>query len=287
MKRTLRAFLVVLLVAIGVSACQPTPPPNAVYPMGYGGQWATMSQVEASTTVRKTNFEFWRRVKAMMEYAQVNGLNLGVGTCWRVQPSNGGSGFAAPGNSNHEGFPADGTSGGAVACDMVPNGAWDWMEANAFRFRLRTFRYVNSEPWHIQPAEIPASRNYRRVPWVLDPATFYYPSPPTPPAPPVPPAIVYDPWHHQYGLWPVANKPTLVYGSGYSPGTTDETTRGAATYLNHVLAFEAGQYVQDPLFVVGIYTCAGLQNVQRLFGLSVDCVVDAADWAAIDHLALV
>ena len=281
------AHLALVLVALVVAfACQPTPPPNAVYPMGYGGQWATMAQVESATTVRKTNFEMWRRTKAMMEYAQTQGVNLGVGTCWRVQPNFAGPGFAKPGNSNHEGFPADGVSGGAVACDMVPQGSWGWMEANAWRFGLRTFRTVNNEPWHIQPAEIPAGRNYRRVPWVLSPATFYYPSAPVPPPPSTPPpVIVYDPWTHRYGLWPVGVKPTLVYGSGYNVGTTDETTRGAATYLNHVLAFEAGQYVTDPLFVVGIHTCAGMQNVQRFFGLPVDCVIDAQDWAAIDQLA--
>jgi len=62
------------------------------------------------------------------------------------------------------------------------------MEANAKRFGLRTFKYVNNEPWHIQPIEIPASRNWRTQPWDLVrfplPGDVVAPPPPPPPPPP-------------------------------------------------------------------------------------------------------
>ena len=68
----------------------------------------TMAQVEAKKTVYMLHPEFWRRFKALMQYAATQGVPLGVGTGWRVQPNPPPPGFAAPGNSNHEGFPADG-----------------------------------------------------------------------------------------------------------------------------------------------------------------------------------
>lgn len=144
----------------------------AQYPYGYAGAPAGMgSMLEfqalmSKATVAKMHPEFRRRVFAMMEAALMEGVHLGIGTAWRVQPV-GKIGFASPGNSNHEGFPADGTSGGAVAADMVPPTAWDWMDRNAARFGLKTFRTVNNEPWHIQPVEIPNSRRWRAQPWDL------------------------------------------------------------------------------------------------------------------------
>jgi hypothetical protein len=279
MRRALAALCAVAAVA-ALSACLPEGQP---YPYGYAGAQVTMAQLETKQTVRQANFEFWRRVRGLMEFAAANGVSLGVGTCWRVQPTNGGPGFASPGNSNHEGFPADGTSGGAVACDMVPTSSWAWMNANEWRFCLRDFANVNSEPWHIQPSDIPASRNYRRAPWVLNTCTFKDDSGPS--NPPPPPPIVYDPWHHQYGLWPVAVKPTLNIGAGYAPGTTDEFTRGAVTYFNHVAIFEAGQYIPEPYFVLGVHSIAALQNLQRVCGQSVGVVLDQAAWSCVDAVA--
>ena len=92
----------------------------ATYSYGYSGSMLTMAQMEAKSTVAKLNPEFWRRYKALIEYAAKCGVELGVGTGWRVQPNPPPPGFAKPGNSNHEGFPADGSSGGAVAIDTVP-----------------------------------------------------------------------------------------------------------------------------------------------------------------------
>ena len=106
------------------------------FPYGYSGSPAgmgtmlTMAQVEAKKTVKLLHPEFWRRFKALMQYAATQGIPLGVGTGWRVQPNPPPPGFAAPGNSNHEGFPANGTAGGAVAIDTVPDPSWQWMESN-------------------------------------------------------------------------------------------------------------------------------------------------------------
>jgi GH25 family lysozyme M1 (1,4-beta-N-acetylmuramidase) len=126
-----------------------------------------LDRVLARTTVARLHPEFRRRVIALMKFAAMNGKALGVGTGWRIQPDPPPPGFARPGNSNHESFPAGSNSPTAVAADMVPNSSWNWMEANVAKFGLKTFRNVNNEPWHIQPVEIPNSRNWRRDPWSL------------------------------------------------------------------------------------------------------------------------
>jgi hypothetical protein len=160
------------------------------FPYGYSGtpqgmgQMLTEAQLMLRSTVNRLDPEFRRRVFAMMEAAAKVGIPLGVGTGWRIQPNPPPPGFAKPGNSNHESFPAGSNTATAVAADMVPNVSWDWMEANCSRFGLKTFRNVNSEPWHIQPAEIPNSRNWKTTPWKL--SKFPLPGT-TPPAPPTPP----------------------------------------------------------------------------------------------------
>src|SRR6187399_2475594 len=99
-----------------------------MYPYGYKkdgagvagmGTLLTIKQMETKKTVYMLNPEFWHRYSALMQFALSVGEHLGVGTGWRVQPNPPPAGFAAPGNSNHEGFPADGVSGGAVAIDTV------------------------------------------------------------------------------------------------------------------------------------------------------------------------
>jgi peptidoglycan hydrolase-like protein with peptidoglycan-binding domain len=173
---------------------------EALYPYGYVadangvqgmGTMITMAQMEAKKTVYNLHPEFWRRYRALMEAAVESGMHLGVGTGWRVQPNPPPPGFASPGNSNHEGFPAGST--GAVAIDTVVAPSWPWMEKNLKLYGLRSFLYPSTtgykgknEPWHIQPAEIPASRMWRTQPWKLN--TF--PLPPTgttPTPPPTPP----------------------------------------------------------------------------------------------------
>lgn len=171
------------------------------FPYGYAkdaagvqgmGTMLTIAQLEAKQTVYKLHPEFWRRYKALMIYAETQGIHLGVGTGWRIQPNPPPPGFAAPGNSNHEGFPADGVTGGAVAIDTVCAPSWPWMEKNLKAYGLRSFLQPSTtgyggtnEPWHIQPAEIPAARSRRTQPWTL--ATFALPTEPPPPTTPTTP----------------------------------------------------------------------------------------------------
>ena len=178
--------------------------PANTFPYGYKqdgngvqgmGTMLTIAQLETKQTVYKLHPEFWRRYKALIQFALTQGIYLGVGTGWRIQPNPPPPGFAKPGNSNHEGFPADGETGGAVAIDTVTNASWKWMEKNLKAYGLRSFVQPSTtgyngtnEPWHIQPAEIPAGRGGRTQPWTLQ--TFKLPStgggtPPTPsPQPP-------------------------------------------------------------------------------------------------------
>ena len=165
--------------------------PANTYPYGYNvdgngvagmGTMLTIAQCELKQTVYKLHPEFWRRYSALMQYALTCGVHLGVGTGWRIQQNPPPPGFAQPGNSNHEGFPADGTSGGAVAIDTVCDVSWNWMEHNLAAYGLKSFRNVNDEPWHIQPAEIPNSRNWRTEPWKLE--TFPLPGETPVPQPP-------------------------------------------------------------------------------------------------------
>lgn len=253
--------------------------PPAGGPQGMGTQ-LTLAQYETYRTVRNLNFEFKRRVFALMERAAFEGVPLGIGAGWRVQPVNGGPGFASPGNSNHEGFPADGVSGGAVAADMVPDVSWSWMGRMVASYGLRTFAKVNNEPWHIQPYEIPASRNRRTAPWVLQP--YILPGPPIKPSP-----IVYDPAHHKYGLFPAGAKPNLPYGAGYGNVGIQPTVE----YLSHAILFETGQYLPENLKVLSVHHVAAVQNIQRLFNLPVavnwqhaEVVVGQATWGAVDFL---
>jgi len=149
-----------------------------LYPHGYDGDMWPMERIEATKTVRLLHPEVWRRFRALMVYARSQGVQLGVGTGWRIQPVNPDGtakpGFALPGNSNHEGFPADGESAGAIAIDTVPEVSWPWMEKHLAAYGLRSFRIPSSwgysgrrEDWHVQAIEAPASRNWRTEPWVL------------------------------------------------------------------------------------------------------------------------
>ena len=135
---------------------------------GYSNTMLTWTQMEGMTTWNRCNSEFRRRFKAMSIAAAKAGVKLGVGTGWRVQPNPPPPGFAPPGFSNHEGFPADGVHGGAVAIDTVPESGWDWMEEHCAEYGLRTFKDVNDEPWHAQPSDIPAGRKGpNEPPWDL------------------------------------------------------------------------------------------------------------------------
>lgn len=136
------------------------------YPYGYSGnpqgmgQMLTWDEMMTKKTVRYLHPEVLRRFHALIEFGASVGVPLGVGTGWRVQPNPPPPGFAKPGNSWHESCPCSPESATALAIDTVPNISWDWMEINAKAYGFQTFRYVNNEPWHIQPIEIPKSRSY-------------------------------------------------------------------------------------------------------------------------------
>jgi hypothetical protein len=241
--------------------------PSNTYPYGYKvdgnnvqgmGTMLTIEQMEMKTTVAKLHPEFWRRYKALMQYALTHGYYLGVGTGWRVQPIK--PGFAAPGNSNHEGFPADGVSGGAVAIDTVCAPAWGFMEKNLKLYGLRSFNQPTTtgykgtdEPWHIQPAEIPASRMWRKEPWKLN--TFQLPN--TAPVPP---------------------KEVLATPSGspsFKQGATDASTKmagaegGRVTWLQTILRDEYTiSLVPDGQF--GPKTDVSLRVMQTALKVTVD-----------------
>lgn len=141
-----------------------------LFPSGYAGAWRTWDQLMGMKTVWNLHPEVRRRLLALMEAATAAGHPLGVGTGWRKQPTNPDgsckSGFACPGNSYHEGFTSNGARPNgsndmnALAIDTVPTSSWPWMNANCHRYGFIHFANVNSEPWHIQPFEVPRSRNY-------------------------------------------------------------------------------------------------------------------------------
>ena len=256
-------------------------PPNT-YPYGYNkdgagvagmGTMLTIAQYETKKTVRLLHPEFWRRFRAFMEYALTQGVHIGVGTGWRVQPDPPPPGFASPGNSNHEGFPANGVAGGAVAIDMVPQNSWAWMEPRLAAYGLRSFVIPSTtgykgknEPWHVQPAEIPASRSRRTQPWTLQ----KYPLPTggtTPPITPVPPKPPTTNW-----AVTVCNAlPTLRKGAKGTP----------VKRVQHFLAF-AGQ--MDPTNmanfdgVFGSGTEAALNRFLATGGEQQDGTCDSMVW---------
>lgn len=128
------------------------------------GTLLTWDEMMLRTTMHGLQPEVLDRFYSLIHSAAAVGIPLGCGTGWReTQPD--AAGFAKNGNSNHQSF---NPPKNAVAIDTVPNISWDWMEANAKFHGFRTFRYVNNEPWHIQPVEIPASRSYRIAPWPLN-----------------------------------------------------------------------------------------------------------------------
>jgi len=162
----------------------------ATFPYGYSSPMTmlTWDQMMAKTTVRNLHPEVRRRLKALIEFAATEGVPLGVGTGWRVQPDPPPPGFAQPGNSWHESCPVSPQSATALAIDTVPASSWTWMEANCAAFGFRTFRNVNNEPWHIQPVEVPTSRRFATT---LPPLQVW-PLPGPPDQPNVPPPAEED-----------------------------------------------------------------------------------------------
>lgn len=130
-----------------------------LYSYGYQGTVLTEAQLNTKATWIYLHPEMRRRALAMFNHMLDRGVQIGIGTGWRVQPVNK-PGFAPPGNSWHESVPVSPRTPTALAIDVVPAAAWKHMEPILADFHLRSFRNVNSEPWHIQPIEIPAGRRY-------------------------------------------------------------------------------------------------------------------------------
>lgn len=153
-----------------------------LYPWGYAGARLTLEQIAAKPGVAMMDSEFRRRVFAMMQAARRAGVSLGIGGAgrstasqralflrrhdpvlvggccrfegkrYRLKPHT--AHAAPPGLSYHE--PTT-PAGGVLAADMVGN--LRWMAGAVAEFGLREFSKVNSEPWHIQPVDIPGGRS--------------------------------------------------------------------------------------------------------------------------------
>jgi len=113
------------------------------------------------------------------------------------------------------------------------------------------------------------------------------------PVSPPPNQFPYDPWHHQYGLWPVANKEQLTLGTGYAPGT--QRLQPMVTYFHHVAAFEAGQSPANPYSVFQAPSQTIVRNLNAFFNRdgknqaqAIEAwagVCGAETWRVIDFLA--
>jgi Putative peptidoglycan binding domain len=155
------------------------------FPFGYSGkpqgmgQLLTWEQMMTKKTVYNLHPEVRRRFHRLIEAAASQGVPLGVGTGWRVQPNPPPPGFAKPGNSWHESCPVSPQSATAFAIDTVPNVSWGWLGQHCAAYGFRVFTNVNNEPWHIQPLEISVSRKYATTPPAL--GTWNLPGAPLPP----------------------------------------------------------------------------------------------------------
>jgi len=136
----------------------------SLYPSGYSNKLVTLDELRARHGSKMIP-EYARRLFAMIEDAR--GL-VGIGGGFRSYATQAANyardpkTFAPPGFSFHESHSwSDGTVGYAavdtVGIDGRHREAWDWIHENAARFGLVDFSNVNSEPWHVQMAEIPKS----------------------------------------------------------------------------------------------------------------------------------
>ena len=239
-------------------------------PQGMGTQ-LTWDQMMTKKTVYNMHPEVQRRFKALIEFAAVCGVPLGVGTSWRVQPNPPPPGFAKPGNSWHESCPVDPVSGTALAIDTVPNISWDWMERNCATYGLRSFRNVNNEPWHVQPVEIAAGR---KMATTLPPInTFDLPGEDVPPPVIPPPAGGTNP---EWVTWVMNNQPVLKKGaSGVN-----------VRRMQHLLAAdgnmnEANTANYDGQFGSG--TESALKGFQSEAGGTPDGICGPWSWGALMH----
>lgn len=155
----------------------------STYPYGYADppKRVTVADLDGKLTWSRLHGEMRRRLLAMFDAAQNEGHDLGLGGGWRssslqlatalarhVEVASGGcciyegKRYQLRPKTAHAAFP-DGSyhesttdAGEALAADLI--GDLVWMNANCWRFGLIHFAQVNSEPWHVQPTEMPRSR---------------------------------------------------------------------------------------------------------------------------------
>jgi peptidoglycan hydrolase-like protein with peptidoglycan-binding domain len=248
------------------------------YPYGYAGNpqgmgtLLTWDQMMTKKTCYYLHPEVLRRFHALIEYGASLAVPLGVGTGWRVQPTNpDGSakpGFASPGNSWHESCPVSPQSASAFAIDTVPNISWDWMESNCGKYGFRTFRYVDNEPWHIQPVEISTSRKYATVPPGLP--TWKLPTEPDVPATPIPPPVEEGAYFQV-----IANRKNVQQGS---TGKMARTCQYFCQTLSGAPADLDGNF--------GPQSVEALKNLQKVLKVPVDGKCGPTTWQAMENAIL-
>ena len=267
------------------------------FPIYYGGERRTREQLLAADTVKYLEPEYRRRVLAMMDAAKYYGVDLGIGTGWRIQPYvvlpdgsiTNKPGFALPGNSYHESMPSPPAerTASALAVDMVPTGSWPWMNANCIHFGLIHFANVNNEPWHVQPVEIPRSRSGRTEPYHLAP---------------------FRPSERKYSGWPMFPKAPLRSGSLTRKANYGDDVRYAKGVMKNEIArfarfFAANESnsTKKRKYLLAARRCENLtvtnpkytwhmkravRAVQDAFGLTADGYIGTGEtWPFIDRLA--
>lgn len=180
------------------------------YLYGYNGGRKSLAEMEQRDAWARVHPEMRRRLVALFDASQDAGHEVGFGEGWRSSAaqrqvflerhtevaSGGCCGFdakrwqlkanmahaAPPGRSYHEETDAYGY---CYAVDAV--GDLTWLGATANAYGLVDFSDVNSEPWHLQPVELPTSRkDYTGQPLDVWPL-------PGPTPPPVPPrSLMFD-----------------------------------------------------------------------------------------------
>lgn len=242
------------------------------YPYGYAGDpqgmgtMVTWSQMMQKKTVYLLHPEVLRRFHALIEYGASLAVPLGVGTGWRVQPTDK-PGFASPGNSWHESCPVSPQSATAFAIDTVPNISWEWMESNCGKYGFRTFRNVDNEPWHIQPVEISTSRHYATVPPGLP--TWQLPTEPGIPSTPIPAPIP----PHAQGVYIVNG-----YRSDVKQGSSGKMAKMCQQQIN--LLSGAG-IAEDGNF--GSQSVSALKNLQAVLKVPADGWCGPTTWQAMEN----
>ena len=211
----------------------------SLFPYGYRGARLTLDQMMTIPAIRRIDPEFRRRLFAIMQAAADVKVGLGIGSSWRssttqeqlfraryeVAPDgpirwNGqrwkhvrGAAAAPPGRSYHESTTEE---GGCLAVDMVGN--LEWMATHCKAYGLVEFSQVNSEPWHVQPSDIPKGRSSYSDRY--DPLPVWKLPSPAPPLAPADPPLARILRRGMEGR-DVAGLQDLLRTNGYSAGISD------------------------------------------------------------------